>query len=70
MRTNCQMFCCDSSFISVIGGLISAHMLSGIAKIELEEGWPCNGPLLRLAERMADKLMPGKKPDDRYTKQS
>lgn len=28
--------------------------------MELETGWPCNGPLLRLAEKVARKLLPGK----------
>uniref|UniRef100_A0A915J4M6 alpha-1,2-Mannosidase n=1 Tax=Romanomermis culicivorax TaxID=13658 RepID=A0A915J4M6_ROMCU len=44
--------------IRVVGGLLSAHMLSGLTGIELEDGWPCHGPLLRLAERMAYKLLP------------
>ncbi|CAI4231531.1 unnamed protein product [Auanema sp. JU1783] len=45
--------------IRVVGGLLSAHMFSGFAEgMELEEGWPCDGPLLRLAERMASRLLP------------
>ncbi|VEL22009.1 unnamed protein product [Protopolystoma xenopodis] len=44
--------------IRVIGGLISAHLLSKIASADLEPGWPCSGPLLRLAERFAEKLLP------------
>uniref|UniRef100_A0A0N5ARZ6 alpha-1,2-Mannosidase n=1 Tax=Syphacia muris TaxID=451379 RepID=A0A0N5ARZ6_9BILA len=38
--------------IRVVGGLLSAHLLSG------RDGWPCSGPLLRLAERFAQKLLP------------
>lgn len=59
--------------IRVIGGLLSAHMfsirangnqhistilnplLSGTPR---DDGWPCSGPLLTLAERFADKLLP------------
>ena len=26
--------------------------------MELESGWPCSGPLLRLAETVARKLLP------------
>ncbi|VDP12056.1 unnamed protein product [Onchocerca flexuosa] len=45
--------------IRVIGGLLSAHMLSGrVKEMELEPGWPCSGPLLRLAERFIQKLIP------------
>ncbi|VDN59759.1 unnamed protein product [Dracunculus medinensis] len=45
--------------IRVIGGLLSGHMLSGRVKgMTLEPGWPCSGPLLRLAERFAQKLLP------------
>lgn len=44
--------------IRVVGGLISAHLLSHKAGIDLEPGWPCNGPLLRLAEDAAQRLLP------------
>lgn len=44
--------------IRIVGGLISAHMLSHKAGVELEPGWPCNGPLLRLAEDVAKRLLP------------
>jgi mannosidase alpha-like ER degradation enhancer 2 len=44
--------------IRVVGGLLSAHLLSHKAGIELEKGWPCNGALLRLAEKVAKKLLP------------
>lgn len=43
----------------VVGGLLSAHLLSKHAGIAVEEGWPCSGPLLRLAEDAARKLLPG-----------
>uniref|UniRef100_A0A3B5QNU5 alpha-1,2-Mannosidase n=2 Tax=Xiphophorus maculatus TaxID=8083 RepID=A0A3B5QNU5_XIPMA len=44
--------------IRVVGGLLSAHMLAGRAGMELEPGWPCSGPLLRMAEDAARKLLP------------
>ncbi|XP_058499446.1 ER degradation-enhancing alpha-mannosidase-like protein 2 [Solea solea] len=44
--------------IRVVGGLLSAHLLSGRAGMELEPGWPCSGPLLRMAEDAARKLLP------------
>ncbi|KAG6450711.1 ER degradation-enhancing alpha-mannosidase-like protein 2 [Manduca sexta] len=43
--------------IRVIGGLLSAHLLSHKTGMELEPGWPCNGPLLRLAEDVAQRLI-------------
>ncbi|KAK2578503.1 hypothetical protein KPH14_002060 [Odynerus spinipes] len=43
--------------IRVVGGLLSAHLLSRKAGVPLEPGWPCNGPLLRLAEDMAKRLL-------------
>lgn len=43
----------------VVGGLLSAHLLSKKAGVELEAGWPCSGPLLRMAEEAARKLLPG-----------
>lgn len=43
--------------IRIIGGLLSAHLLSHKAKVKLEPGWPCNGPLLRLAEDVAKRLI-------------
>ncbi|XP_044728045.1 ER degradation-enhancing alpha-mannosidase-like protein 2 [Chrysoperla carnea] len=43
--------------IRIIGGLLSAHLLSHRAGVELEPGWPCNGPLLRLAEDVARRLI-------------
>ncbi|XP_044152943.1 ER degradation-enhancing alpha-mannosidase-like protein 2 [Bufo gargarizans] len=44
--------------IRVVGGLLSAHLLSKRAGLELEPGWPCSGPLLRMAEDAARKLLP------------
>ncbi|XP_054836861.1 ER degradation-enhancing alpha-mannosidase-like protein 2 isoform X3 [Eublepharis macularius] len=44
--------------IRVVGGLLSAHLLSKKAGIEVEAGWPCSGPLLRMAEDAARKLLP------------
>ncbi|XP_069099993.1 ER degradation-enhancing alpha-mannosidase-like protein 2 isoform X2 [Pleurodeles waltl] len=44
--------------IRVVGGLLSAHLLSKKAGIEVEAGWPCSGPLLRLADEAARKLLP------------
>ncbi|XP_046546158.1 ER degradation-enhancing alpha-mannosidase-like protein 2 [Haliotis rubra] len=44
--------------IRVVGGLISAHLLSHKADMVLEPGWPCSGPLLRMAEVIARKLLP------------
>ncbi|XP_039655527.1 ER degradation-enhancing alpha-mannosidase-like protein 2 isoform X3 [Perca fluviatilis] len=44
--------------IRVVGGLLSAHLLAGRGGMELEPGWPCSGPLLRMAEDAARKLLP------------
>ncbi|XP_045479503.1 ER degradation-enhancing alpha-mannosidase-like protein 2 [Harmonia axyridis] len=43
--------------IRIIGGLLSAHLLSYRAGVKVEPGWPCNGPLLRLAEDVAQRLI-------------
>ncbi|XP_074108953.1 ER degradation-enhancing alpha-mannosidase-like protein 2 [Cotesia typhae] len=43
--------------IRVVGGLLSAHLLIKKAGMPLPPGWPCNGPLLRLAEDMAKRLI-------------
>ncbi|KAL1122917.1 hypothetical protein AAG570_003242 [Ranatra chinensis] len=43
--------------IRIVGGLLSAHLLSQRAGVTLEPGWPCNGPLLRLAEDVARRLI-------------
>ncbi|KFD62982.1 hypothetical protein M514_03606 [Trichuris suis] len=44
--------------IRVIGGLLSAHLLSNNARSESMKGWPCDGPILGLAEKVADRLLP------------
>jgi mannosidase alpha-like ER degradation enhancer 2 len=45
--------------IRVVGGLLSAHIMSGRVKgMDRHSGWPCAGPLLDLAERFARKLLP------------
>ncbi|XP_055370963.1 uncharacterized protein LOC129605308 [Condylostylus longicornis] len=44
--------------IRVVGGLLSAHLMSRRAGVDLEPGWPCNGPLLRMAEDVARRLLP------------
>ncbi|CAH8856419.1 unnamed protein product [Trichobilharzia szidati] len=44
--------------IRVVGGLISAHLLSRRAGFEVEPSWPCSGALLRQAEVFASKLLP------------
>ncbi|XP_062527874.1 ER degradation-enhancing alpha-mannosidase-like protein 2 [Bombyx mori] len=43
--------------IRIVGGLLSAHLLSHKTGMKLEPGWPCNGPLLRLAEDVAQRLI-------------
>ncbi|XP_028163871.1 ER degradation-enhancing alpha-mannosidase-like protein 2 isoform X1 [Ostrinia furnacalis] len=43
--------------IRITGGLLSAHLLSYKTGAKLEPGWPCNGPLLRLAEDVAQRLI-------------
>ncbi|XP_038069727.1 ER degradation-enhancing alpha-mannosidase-like protein 2 [Patiria miniata] len=44
--------------IRVVGGLLSAHLLSQKAGVELESGWPCKGPLLTMAETVARRILP------------
>lgn len=44
--------------IRVVGGLLSAHLLSEQMGVELEPGWPCEGSLLRLAHDLAQRLLP------------
>ncbi|XP_076471092.1 ER degradation-enhancing alpha-mannosidase-like protein 2 [Babylonia areolata] len=44
--------------IRVVGGLLSAHLLMKRAGMVLEPGWPCSGPLLRMADHVARKLLP------------
>ncbi|XP_061181375.1 ER degradation-enhancing alpha-mannosidase-like protein 2 [Saccostrea echinata] len=44
--------------IRILGGLLSAHLFTKRARMEVEPGWPCSGPLLRLAEDVARRLLP------------
>ncbi|KAH8300608.1 hypothetical protein KR044_011992, partial [Drosophila immigrans] len=44
--------------IRIVGGLLSAHLLSRRAGVQVETGWPCTGPLLRMAEDVARRLLP------------
>ncbi|XP_015519937.2 ER degradation-enhancing alpha-mannosidase-like protein 2 [Neodiprion lecontei] len=44
--------------IRVVGGLLSAHLLSHKAGLDLDDEWPCKGPLLRLAEDVAKRIIP------------
>jgi len=46
------------SNIRILGGLLSAHLYSKEAGLDLDGSWPCDGPLLRLAVKIADKLVP------------
>lgn len=47
------------NILLVVGGLLSAHLLAPRAGVTVEEGWPCQGPLLRLAVDAAERLLPG-----------
>ncbi|XP_053663484.1 ER degradation-enhancing alpha-mannosidase-like protein 2 [Anopheles marshallii] len=48
--------------IRIIGGLLSAHLLSHHADLAsmglVKPGWPCEGPLLEIAEDVAQRLLP------------
>ncbi|KAG7280836.1 hypothetical protein CRUP_010818 [Coryphaenoides rupestris] len=55
MDVNASVF---ETNIRVVGGLLSAHLLSGRGGVEAEPGWPCAGPLLRMAVDAARKLLP------------
>ncbi|KAH8384969.1 hypothetical protein KR093_003492, partial [Drosophila rubida] len=44
--------------IRILGGLLSAHLLSRRTGVQVETGWPCTGPLLRMAEDVARRLLP------------
>ncbi|OWF51949.1 ER degradation-enhancing alpha-mannosidase-like protein 2 [Mizuhopecten yessoensis] len=44
--------------IRILGGLLSAHLLSHKAGLGVEPGWPCSGPLLSMAEDVARRLLP------------
>lgn len=47
-------------YFAVVGGLLSAHLLSKRAQVPVSPEWPCEGPLLTLATEIATKLLPGK----------
>jgi len=38
---------------------LAAHLMSHRAGMTVEQGWPCSGPMLRMAEDVARKLLPG-----------
>ncbi|XP_049281577.1 ER degradation-enhancing alpha-mannosidase-like protein 2 [Anopheles funestus] len=48
--------------IRIIGGLLSAHLLSYHADLAsmglVKPGWPCEGPLLEMAQDVAQRLLP------------
>ena len=44
--------------IRIVGGLLAAHLMAKRCGVDVEPGWPCNGPLLRLAEDVATRLLP------------
>ncbi|TRY73471.1 hypothetical protein TCAL_01574 [Tigriopus californicus] len=44
--------------IRIVGGLVAAHLMAQRAGAPLEPGWPCAGPLLRLAEDVGRRLLP------------
>lgn len=44
----------------VVGGLLSAHLFSKKAGVIVGAGWPCEGPLLDMAQDLARRLLPGK----------
>ncbi|XP_045623563.2 ER degradation-enhancing alpha-mannosidase-like protein 2 [Procambarus clarkii] len=44
--------------IRILGGLLSGHLMSKKMGIEVEDGWPCAGPLLRISKDVADRLLP------------
>lgn len=44
--------------IRVVGGLLSAHLLSHMIPESVGQGWPCSGPLLTLAVDAARRLLP------------
>lgn len=54
-----NVFIMPTCVCPVVGGLLSAHLLSKQGGVDVEEGWPCSGPLLRMAEDAARKLLPG-----------
>ena len=55
--TNTSVF---EANIRVLGGLLSSHLLAARGGIPLPPGWPCEGPLLSMAESLARRLLPGR----------
>jgi len=54
--TNTSVF---EANIRVVGGLLSAHLLAARGGIPVPPEWPCEGPLLSMAESLARRLLPG-----------
>ncbi|CAK8693848.1 unnamed protein product [Clavelina lepadiformis] len=44
--------------IRVVGGLLSAHLMAQKVGVDVDEKWPCDGPLLKLAVDLARRLLP------------
>ena len=44
--------------IRIVGGLLSAHLMAKRAGVNVPTGWPCQGPLLSLAEDVVQRLLP------------
>ncbi|XP_040567806.1 ER degradation-enhancing alpha-mannosidase-like protein 2 [Lepeophtheirus salmonis] len=44
--------------IRIVGGLLSAHLYAKSAGIDVADSWPCDGPLLHLAAKVATRLLP------------
>ncbi|KAK3886809.1 hypothetical protein Pcinc_009034 [Petrolisthes cinctipes] len=44
--------------IRIIGGLLSGHLMSRKMGVKVEDGWPCDGPLLRMAKDVASRVLP------------
>ena len=61
------LVCKATPLLAVVGGLLSAHLLSPLGQVALAPGWPCEGPLLSMAESLARRLLPG---DDTSTSSS
>lgn len=44
--------------IRIVGGLLSAHLMSKKMDVKIDSGWPCTGPLLTMARDVANRLLP------------
>lgn len=51
MYMNLQIYLCFQVHVLIIS--LSCRM-----GVDVEPGWPCKGPLLRMAKDMADRLLP------------